>query len=379
MAESLKTTFVSRLEEISQISTNDLLLVSQLSGTEYKSTRITYENLSSILVGDVDSKIQAQIDSKTKMLSDAISVNYNAIADLNDNEKSYESAIVKVANCINQAKADIQVLCARIALDEVSCRYRDQLLCVSISSRSDYLSSAARYISSQVSANCGKLSSDICYLSSQHDQLSTQFSTQLSSRIQWLCSSISTTVDLKLSDLSSQLSVVSGDLSAIDIRTSDLESNFNSLNIPDYSEDINALSHHMFDATGNVGILCARGFSEDSRNMRLLSAFNDFDDADAAKSTMRDGDVVIVNGLEYYLSGGSLHSFGDDRLSIVLASADYWNTSYTTLSTLKDKWNDVYNIVNNNESEWQKATIVSKEQLRSENVADATIYFCTDE
>ena len=61
MAETLETTFVSQLPEINEISADDLLLVSKLSATrttsEYISRKITYDTLSTILVGDVDTKI----------------------------------------------------------------------------------------------------------------------------------------------------------------------------------------------------------------------------------------------------------------------------------------------------------------------------------
>ena len=105
MPENLKATYVSQLEEMTSISADDLILVSQLnqsrSSTEYASRKISYGTLSNILVGDLDDKIRAGIDDRTKELSDAISANYDAISALNEKEKSCESAIIKVANCVN--------------------------------------------------------------------------------------------------------------------------------------------------------------------------------------------------------------------------------------------------------------------------------------
>ena len=383
MAEALETTFVSQLGETTEISADDLLLVSKLEQTlltsEYVSKKITYDSLSTILVGDVDTKIQRKVDSSTKALSDAISANYVAISALNEKEKACESAIVKIANCVNQAKSDVQVLSSRVVLGDLSCLQRDQLLCASINSTSAYLSAAAKYISSQVSANYKKLTSDISFLSTRHNWLSTQLSTQLTSRVSQLCTQLSSTVSQKLIVLSNQISVLSDDIGSNSDRVNQLEIRLDGLEIPDYTGDLEQLNHHMFDSDGNVGVLCARVFSEDTRNMRYFGVFENMAEAEAAKPEMKEGDVVTVGKLEYYVHNSQFYQFGNEDLNDVATSATNWNWTYTIVNSTQRNWNTAYNTIVENASKWQKAEIVTKPQLAAITNPDATtIYFCTD-
>ena len=389
MAQALETTFVSQLGEITEISAGDLLLVSKLeqsrSTSEYVSRKIAYGSLSTILVGDVDAKIQRKVDSSTKALSDAISANYDAILALNEKEKACESAIVKIANCVNQAKSNVQVLSSRVVLGDLSCLQRDQLLCASINSTSAYLSTAAKYISSQVSANYKNLNDDISFLSTKHNWLSTQLSTQLTSRVSQLCTQLSTTVSQKLSVLSNQISNLSDDLGSNSDRVNKLELRLDGLEIPNYEDDLSQLKHHMFEADGNVGVLCAdvedlHKKVEDTKSMRYFGAFENMAEAEAEKSNMKEGDVVTVGNLEYYVHDSQFYQFGDEDLNGVATSATIWNQTFTTVNSNKGNWNTAYDTIVNNASEWQKAKIVTKTQLDEiTDLDNATIYFCTDE
>ena len=382
MPENLKATYVSQLEEMTSISADDLILVSQLnqsrSSTEYASRKISYGTLSNILVGDLDDKIRAGIDDRTKELSDAISANYDAISALNENEKSCESAIIKVANCVNQAKHDIQVLNNRICADYDENLERDQRLCNAVNYTSSYLSTSTVYVSSQVSSNYHALTGNMQYLSSQHRTLSTQLSTQISSRIIQLSSCVSSIISV----LSTQISTVSGEVDSTAERINILENEIDNLDIKNYDVDINNLNFHMFNEGGRVEILCS-----DVRNLydllngkkyvKFFGIFNSLDDIGDIQSEMAEGDIIVVGNTEYYLDNrGNLCAFGNE------ISVDYWNSTYSTVNNASSNWEYAYNIINLSAQDWSekaKISVVTRQQLNNVTNPDGnTVYFCTD-
>lgn len=386
MSENLKTTYVSQLDEITDISADDFILVSQLnqseSSTEYASKKISYGNLSTILVGDVDEKIRAGIDDRTKELSDAISANYDAISALAEKEKSCESAIIKVANCVNQAKHDIQVLSSRICAVYYEDLNRDECLCTAIDCTSSYLSSAIRYVSGQVDSTYSGIDSDVRYLSSQHQALSSQLSTQISSKILQLSSCVSSVI----SSLSVQISSISGGIDSTLVRINQLENQVNDLDIKNYDTDIANLNFHMFEEGGRVEALSAdveniRSILDGKKYVKFFGIFSSFDDIGDTVSEMSEGDIIVVGNTEYYLDDrGSLCAFGNET------SAQYWNKSYNTVNSLSGIWNDTATSVSLSAQYWNevadtymKISVLTKNQLTSITDPDSkTLYFCTD-
>ena len=86
----------------------------------------------------------------------------------------------------------------------------------------------------------------------------------------------------------------------------------------------------MFEADGNVGVLCAdvedlHKKVEDTKNMRYFGAFENMAEAEAEKSNMKEGDVVTVGNLEYYVHDSQFYQFGDEDLNGVATSATIWN------------------------------------------------------
>lgn len=403
MADALLTTFVSQLAEETKLSSGDLLLVSKLSSTAatnsgYVSRKVTYGTLSSSLVSDVDSKISSGIEDATAFLSSAISANTDAISALSAREMACESAVIKIANCVQQAKNDIITLSSQIASDAASCLWRDQQLCAALNATSSYLSSASKYISSQVSADYKTLSTQIQYLSSQHNWLSTQLSTE----IRKLSTSLSTTVSSYVKTLSTQISVLCGDIADLNDNDEELQRQIDDVrdSIPDYSDDINQLKYDMYEAGGNVEVLCSRVNAIETRgSVKYFGVFASLDAANGQKSNMKPGDYFSVGKKEYYLSGTATNNtfaeMGNEDLNALATSATYWNQAYTEVNSHASQWTQTYNDVSNGKSNWnstystvnstsaswnakEDAQVVTKSQIASITPAANTIYFCTD-
>lgn len=389
MADALLTTFVSQLAEETKLSSGDLLLVSKLSSTAttnsgYVSRKVTYGTLSSSLVSDVDSKISSGIEDATAFLSSVISANTDAISALSAREMACESAVIKIANCVQQAKNDITILSSQISNDAASCLWRDQQLCAALNATSSYLSSAAKYISSQVSSNYKTLSTQIQYLSSQHGWLSTQLSTE----IRKLSTSLSTTVGSYVKILSTQISVLCGDIADLNDNDEELQRQIDDVrdSIPVYSEDINNLNYHMFNSGGNVEVLCSRVNAIETRGgVKYFGVFASLDAANGQKSNMKPGDYFSVGKKEYYLSGTATNNtfaeMGNEDLNALATSATYWNQAYSEVNSHAAQWTQTYNDVSNGKPSWdakEDAQVVTKSQIASITPAANTIYFCTD-
>lgn len=377
MAENLKTTYVSQLDEMTSISADDLILVSQLNTSkslvEYASKKISYGTLSGIMLNGIDDKIANGIDARTKDLSNAISANYDAISTLNEKEKSCESAIIKVANCVNQAKHDIQILSSKIQteIDERLTSYEQ--LCNAINSTSSYLSTAIIYVSGQVDSNCSAITSDIAYLSTQHDVLSTQLGNQLSTKILQLSSRISSDI----SALSGEISAISGNLDAarseINSLRNDLGDLADEIRGYDYRDDIADLKFNVFNNDGNVGVLCSQiedikeSLDEKKNYVKFFGIFDSFDDIGDIQAKMTEGDTIVVGDVEYYLDDrGSLQPFGSET------SAQYWNGTCHKVDLSSGLWNKAVD-------DQLKIQVLSKSELTSIVDPDnKTIYFCTD-
>lgn len=394
MADALLTTFVSQLAEETKLSSGDLLLVSKLSSVGatnngYVSRKVTYGTLSSSLVSDVDSKISSGIEDATAFLSSAISANTDAISALSAREATCESAVVKIANCVQQAKSDIITLSSQISSDAVSCLNRDQQLCAALATTSSYLSSASTYISSQVSAVSSQVSTSsealsvwIQYLSGQHDYLSISLSTEIDK----LSASLSTTMSSYAEQLSGQISTLREDMKTAD---EDLQSQINDLSgRPVYTEDINSLKYDMYDSDGNVGALCSRVSSIEARgSVKYFGSFESLDAAQDHKDDMRPGDYFSVGKKEYYLSGTSIESifaeFGDEELSSLAVSAIYWNQNYNEVNSYAPQWNSTFDTVQSLSASWNAkedvVIVVSKSELSTITPSENTMYFCTDE
>ena len=115
MSDSLLTTFVTQLDELTSFSTSDYFLVSRLSsGGDYVSQKMSGTALSLAISSAVDSAVGNQFDE----LSDAISANYDAISALQTRQAKCEQAVVKIANCVYQAKNDIKDIASALSGQE---------------------------------------------------------------------------------------------------------------------------------------------------------------------------------------------------------------------------------------------------------------------
>lgn len=114
MSAELKTyAFVSELGEVDLLSADDLLLVSKLcSDLGYRSTNIKYENLSTQLMLDTDKKISSLVGDSLSTLSSAVSAMSSTVEELSVQETKCESAIVKIANCLQETMKTTQSLVA---------------------------------------------------------------------------------------------------------------------------------------------------------------------------------------------------------------------------------------------------------------------------
>lgn len=110
MAEQqLETTFVSDLEDASQLQDTDLFLISQNDGDGLVSKRLEYSILCSKVLTDVDEKIDAGVVAHIGGLSGDVSKLSGDLSALSGTVLQNVSATIKIANCVKKAKEDIAV------------------------------------------------------------------------------------------------------------------------------------------------------------------------------------------------------------------------------------------------------------------------------
>lgn len=110
MAEQqLETTFVSDLEDASQLQDTDLFLISQTDGDGLVSKRLEYSILCSKVLTDVDEKIDAGVVAHIGGLSGDVSKLSGDLSALSGTVLQNVSATIKIANCVKKAKEDIAV------------------------------------------------------------------------------------------------------------------------------------------------------------------------------------------------------------------------------------------------------------------------------
>lgn len=95
--------FVSELARTSSLAGDDLLMASKLNGElGYQSVGVKYVDLSSQLAFGLDEKISSLVEDSLSGLSSAISSVSGDLDALSVQETKCESAIVKVANCLQE-------------------------------------------------------------------------------------------------------------------------------------------------------------------------------------------------------------------------------------------------------------------------------------
>lgn len=107
--EALLKTFVSELEETSQLNDDDLFLLSQKleSSSGYSSKSISYDVLKDQMLVDIDDKVDSRIELCAGQAFDDIAELREDVDELSGTVMQNVSATIKMANCIQKNKADI--------------------------------------------------------------------------------------------------------------------------------------------------------------------------------------------------------------------------------------------------------------------------------
>ena len=122
---NLSYTFVTSLDETDSMLTSDYFLVSEpTSNSQYLSKKLPYSRLCSLILVDVNDKIQQRLDEIIGDLSTKIELNVLDIQYLSGQVDQAVTAIIKVANCVQMNKSNIQYLSSILSantLDHISC------------------------------------------------------------------------------------------------------------------------------------------------------------------------------------------------------------------------------------------------------------------
>ena len=102
--ENLLTTFVTDLDEVSNLSAEDLFLVSAPSdgslnnSMSWRSGKVSYSTLSSKIAQDIQQN------------NGNLATPAESTSQIQERQSACESAVVKIANCLQQAKTEIQTI-----------------------------------------------------------------------------------------------------------------------------------------------------------------------------------------------------------------------------------------------------------------------------
>lgn len=119
--ENLSYTFVTSLDEADKALTSDVFLVSQLSSdSHYLSKKLPYSKLCSLILVDVDSKIDDRLNEVILELSTKVDVSIEDIQFLSSQIDNCITAIVKIANCVQVNKADIKYLSSVLSANNLN-------------------------------------------------------------------------------------------------------------------------------------------------------------------------------------------------------------------------------------------------------------------
>lgn len=123
--ENLSYTFVTSLDEADKALTSDVFLISELSSnSQYISKKLPYTKLCSLILVDVNDKIDDRLNSIIGELSTKVDINVEDIKFLSNSIDNCVTAIVKIANCVQVNKLDIKYLSSQISsgsLSRLSC------------------------------------------------------------------------------------------------------------------------------------------------------------------------------------------------------------------------------------------------------------------
>lgn len=113
---NLAYTFVTSLDEADAALTSDVFLISQLSSnSHYLSKKLPYSKLCSLILIDVDTKIDDRLNDVIGELSSKVDINIEDIRFLSNSVDNCVTAIVKIANCVQVNKGDIKYLSSMIS------------------------------------------------------------------------------------------------------------------------------------------------------------------------------------------------------------------------------------------------------------------------
>lgn len=114
MAE-LQHKFVTELEQAEKVLSSDYILLSQKDETdsEYMSRKLPYSKLCATVLNDIDDKISSSVSAAISVLTLSVERNISAISAisaLSAGLAETTSAVIKIANCVQQNKASISAI-----------------------------------------------------------------------------------------------------------------------------------------------------------------------------------------------------------------------------------------------------------------------------
>ena len=334
MSTEIKShTFVSELEKESSLFSDDLILASKaIDGIGYKSVHISYGDLSNQLTLETDQKIANLVEEALSELSTTVNQNTIDISALSVQEEKCESAIVKIANCLQQTMTTTQSLVdsvrtfqeavdisVDVAFVDISSEVKsitDQLTAFDdlydridgfnegISSISDIVSAAQELQSTQITEISDYVSASINAISgstiSYIDSINSSILLTLSGLSSDLCSSIAISADA----LSGRMVVISGDTTSID-------------------RIVGSPLNNQIVIIGNRQYIRYKNNWIELGNKSLRESVE-------TSCSHWNGVVTVANRLS------SIWNYAADKLD---TSADYWNSVYTQVSSQSADWN----------------------------------------
>lgn len=122
---NLSYTFVTSLDETDLLLTSDYFLVSEpTSNSQYISKKLPYGQLCSLILVEVNDKIDSRLNDALVDLSSKIDINALDIRYLSSQVDNTVTAIIKIANCVQTNKSNIGYLSTIVSmntLDHISC------------------------------------------------------------------------------------------------------------------------------------------------------------------------------------------------------------------------------------------------------------------
>lgn len=295
--------FASQLAEVDLLSADDLLLVSKLcSDLGYRTVNIKYKTLSTQLMLDTDKKISSLVEDSLLTLSSDVNAMSSAVEELGVQESKCESAIVKIANRLQETMSTTQNLVT--GMDNF---------------QSAINMSVETVFSKLLTVDVDALTDSMTVIDGMYDHID-----ELSSKVDEVSNDLTFLED----DVYSKLSVISG-VVAVSVNNIN-ESTMLSLDALDSKINVSA------DALSTMLVL-----STDALTGKMLTISGDAEFLSDVVGSPVDNQIVIAGGRQYVGYKGAWVELGDKahREHIEAISAS-WSNVFQQVKTLSSDWSD---------------------------------------